>query len=86
MAEQKSFYITFMQKQAFKRSYVEIIADNEEQARQCAFDHFGDKFFTSYSDDEAMQEQVLEFNLKRLALIRVTDYGSSVEYTLEGQD
>lgn len=73
------FYATFMQKQAFKNMYVEIVADNESFARQAMFDHFGGKFFTVYPE-EKFTNVISDFNLVRLCRIYV------INHAAEGQE
>lgn len=75
------YFFTFMFKQATKNHYVRILAEDEGQARQAMFDHFGDKWFTSYTA-EKFKDQPKEFNLKELCAIQVIDHGSSLEYRL----
>ncbi len=77
------FYATFMQKQAFKRKYVKIEAQNRWQARDAMFAHFGDRFMTVYEED-GFNEQVVKYNLKQLCEIEVINHGTeehpNVEY------
>jgi len=75
------YYATFMQHQAFKNHYVEIIAENESIARAVMFDHFGRKWFTTYSE-EKFAGQIEQFNLDRLLSITAIDHKSSIEYIL----
>lgn len=76
------YYFTFMQKQAFRNHYVEIVADDAGLARQAMAHHFGDKWAFQYSDPEDFNKQVLMFNLKKLARISVIDHGSSFQYVM----
>lgn len=41
-----NFFGYFMPKQAFRNCYVQIEAENMEQARRAMFDHFGAEFMT----------------------------------------
>ncbi len=45
------FFGNFMQKQAFRNNYVQIIAEDIEQARRAMFDHFGCEFMTVDSEE-----------------------------------
>lgn len=87
------FFGTFMQKQAFKNHYVEIDASTHEHvngcivpdssiARQCMFDHFGDKFMTVY-DEMQFEGQIDKFGLERLCHITAIDFASSIEYKIK---
>lgn len=82
MAECKKFHITFMTKQAFRNHYVTVMAKDQDLARQAAFAHFGDQFFTDYPDDEAWQEQIEAHGMKRLFTIWALDWTSSIQYLL----
>lgn len=77
----EKFYFTFMQKQAFKNHFVEILAASMEEAREAMHHHFGDKWAFSYRH-EGFGQQIQEFNLKRLATIQVIDHGSSLEHRI----
>ena len=77
------YYFTFMNKQATKDHYVKIIADSNDLARQCMFDHFGDKWMTDYRDtpENPFSDQIKEYGLSMLLSITVIDHGhGSVEY------
>lgn len=78
--EQTKFYGTFMFKQATRKMYVEIIAPNEQRARDAMFAHFGDKFMTVYSE-ERFKGQVEEFGLSKLLTIMVDEH-PNFEYYL----
>lgn len=84
------FYATFMQRQATKLHYVEIEAENVQDAHAAMHEHFGTTWAFMY-DEAGFSGQVQQFGLKRLIGIKVTDHGSSVEYqilpeTLEDTD
>jgi len=70
----QKFYATFMQKQAFNRHYVTIIADNESIARDAMDEHFGNKWGFMY-DASRFRGQTEEYGLKELCRIAVTHYG-----------
>jgi hypothetical protein len=79
----KTFYATFMLKQAFKHKYVQIHAENMEAARRCMFDHFGGQFMTVYNQD-AFEEQVTAYGLSRFCIIevKICDHNDSATYEL----
>lgn len=79
----KVFYATFMQKQAFKQMYVEISAHDENMAREVMFAHFGNRFFSVYSEDQ-FSGQREAYGLRLLCHIQAIDHGSSVEYVFLG--
>ncbi len=76
----RKYYGTFMQKQAFSKYYVTIMADSIELARGAMFAHFGDKFMTVYDEDN-FKGQSEKFELKNLITIEVINHGhGSIEY------
>lgn len=81
----QEFYVTFMQKQAFKNKYVRIMATNGSEARDAMFAHFGDKWMTSY-EGSAFEGQIERFGLEELCCILVVNHGTkeypSIEYKL----
>lgn len=77
----QKFYATFMQKQAFKKHYVEIEASDVSTARQFMADHFGDKYGFLY-DERAFAGQPQQYGLICLCSVVATDFGSSVEYKI----
>lgn len=89
----EKFYATFMQKQALKDNYVEIIAEISvedaaaqtpmELARYAMNEHFGRKYAFLYNEDAWRQDnQVEQFGLKKLCTIHAIDRGSHVEFKL----
>ena len=82
------YYATFMQRQATKNHFIMITADNEEQARDAMFEHFGNKWMTVYEED-GFEKQIIDFKLSELLHIRVINHGcrehESLEYKLEGK-
>ena len=68
-------------KQAFKKLYVTIIAENMELAREAMFEHFGDKFMTVYAEDD-FADQPMRYDLLEMCKIEVTDFGSSKLYEI----
>lgn len=85
------FYFTFMQKQAFKNKYVIVQAVDEPQARTAMFEHFGDKWMTSYSHEKFIgEDQPRQFNLTPLCFLAVINHGSeeypSLEYIMIGEE
>jgi len=47
----KIFYVTFGQKSPFRDNWVEVLAENEQQARDKIFYIFGPYWSFMYSDD-----------------------------------
>lgn len=78
-----NYYATFMQKQAFKNRYVQIVAPDVDTARQCMFDHFGGKFMTVY-DSEGFAGQDTKYGLSRLCIIHceVWEHSDQPTYTI----
>lgn len=77
-----NYYYTFMQKQATKRAFVKITAENEGQSREAMFAHFGDKFMTGYSE-KMFEGQQEEFGLWQLLHIKVVNHGTPEHPSLE---
>lgn len=77
----KRFFATFMQKQATKRLYVEILCMNAEQAHAAMHEHFGVKWAFMYPEEKFIS-QIEEFSMQKLLGIHVIDHGSSIEYRI----
>lgn len=76
------FFGTFMGKQATRKKYVQITANDIVMARGAMFAHFGDKFMTVYTEEEFARQPAL-YGLTELLHIHVIDHGyGSVEYKL----
>lgn len=66
----KTFFFTFGHGKAFKDKFVGVIAQDEEQARQAMFDHFGDKWAFNYPAPLNLRRQTRDFNLKPLIFLK----------------
>lgn len=83
------FYASFMQKQAFKDSYVEIRAETWNEARECMFAHFGPNFMTLYNQAQ-FTPKVEKYKMTRLCVIEAVNRGDpddpDMKYQLVNSD